>query len=283
MPIRTIATLAVAVMLGLFAVVLVRNYVAKQAPKQEAQATGTVPMVVAAREIKRGETLQPALLKVAQVPKEAAPVGAFQTVQQLTGTEGQQRVALRTILPNEALMPTKVSGPGGRAIMSAAVAEGMRAISLRSNNIAGVAGFVLPGDHIDVLLTRTIESNTVTQTLADNVLVLGVDQTDSDETDKPQVASAVTIQVTPAQAHTITLAQSVGQVTLALRSISDQGLPSKRASTVADLGFMPRPKPAVAPLPPAALARATVVPPTGDQVRVTRGTDVTGYTLSTVR
>jgi len=64
MPIRTIATLAVAVMLGLFAVVLVRNYVAKQAPKQEAQAVGTVPMVVAAREIKRGETLQPALLKV---------------------------------------------------------------------------------------------------------------------------------------------------------------------------------------------------------------------------
>ena len=283
MPIRTIATLAVAIMLGLFAVVLVRNYVAKQAPKPEAQATGTVPMVVAAREIKRGETLQPALLKVAQVPKEAAPVGSYQTIQQLTGAEGQQRVALRTIAPNEALMPTKVSGPGGRAIMSAAVAEGMRAISLRSNNIAGVAGFVLPGDHIDVLLTRSIEGNTVTQTLADNVLVLGVDQTDSDETDKPQVASAVTIQVTPAQAHTITLAQSVGQVTLALRSISDQGLPSKRASTVADLGFMPRPKPAVAPLPPAALAKAAVAPPTGDQVRVTRGTDVTGYTLSTVR
>ena len=270
-------------MLGLFAVVLVRNYVAKQAPKQEAQAVGTVPMVVAAREIKRGETLQPALLKVAQVPKEAAPVGSYQTIQQLTGAEGQQRVALRTIAPNEALMPTKVSGPGGRAIMSAAVAEGMRAVSLRSNNIAGVAGFVLPGDHVDILLTRSVEGGTtVTQTLADNVLVLGVDQTDSDETDKPQVASAVTIQVTPAQAHTITLAQSVGQVTLALRSISDQGLPSRRSTTIADLGFVPKPKPVAAPLPPAALAKVAVVPQ-GDQVRVTRGTDVTGYTLSTVR
>lgn len=287
MPIRTIATLAVAIMLGLFAVVLVRNYVGQAKPAQVAASTAGVPVVVALQEIKRGTVLQPALLKVTHVPADAAPVGGFQTIQQLTGGQGQERVALHTIAPNEALLPTKISGPGGRAIMSATVAQGMRAVSLRSNNIAGVAGFVLPGDHVDVLLTRTVEGGTtVTQTLADNVLVLGIDQTDSDETNKPQVASAVTIQVTPAQAHTITLGQTVGQVALALRSVSDQGLPMKRATTVADLGFSaPKPKaaPTTAPVLIAAAKAATPPPMTGETVRVTRGTDTTGYQLNSVR
>lgn len=285
MPIRTIATLFVAIMLGVFAVILVRNYVGANQAKQAPQVAG-VPIVVATQAIPRGTVLQPNLLKVAHVPPEAAPEGAFQTVEQLAGAEGQQRVALRTIAPNEPLLPTKISGPGGRAILSATVAEGMRAISLRSNNIAGVAGFVLPGDHVDILLTRNLEAgNSVTQTLADNVLVLGVDQNPSDESDKPQVASAVTIQVTPAQAHTITLAQSVGQVTLALRSVSDQGLPSRRATTVAELGFVPRPKPApaVAAAPARPPGPAPMFQPSGDVVRVTRGTDVTGYQLGGVR
>jgi pilus assembly protein CpaB len=284
MPIRTIATLAVAIMLGLFAVVLVRNYVSKQTPAQQAQVTATVPVVVASREIKRGETLQPNLLKVATVPRDAAPAGSFQTIQQLTGTQGQERVALHTLIPNEPILPTKVTGPGGRAILSATVAEGMRAVSLRSNEVAGVSGFVLPGDHVDILLTRTNEGNTVTQTLANNVLVLGIDQNPSDESSAPQVARAVTVQVTPAQAHMITLAQSVGQVTLALRSISDQGLPMKKATTVAELGYFPKPRRPAPALPPAQLAaKASAPTPVGDQVRVTRGTEVTGYTLSAVR
>src|SRR5436190_2213069 len=284
MPIRTIATLFIAIALGIFAVVLVRNYVAKAAPSKQAAAASSVPVVVATQEIKRGTVLQPALLKVAQVPADAAPTGSFQTVQQLIGPEGQQRVALRTIAPNEALMPTKISGPGGRAIMSATVAEGMRAISMRSSEVAGVAGFVLPGDHVDILLTRTVENGpTVTQTLADNVLVLGVDQTDSDETNKPQVARAVTIQVTPSQAHTITLAQTVGQVSLALRSVSDQGLPMKRATTVAELGFFAKPRPPAASPAPVVAAKPAAPVPMGDVVRVTRGADVTSYQLSAAR
>jgi pilus assembly protein CpaB len=290
MPIRTIATLAVAIMLGVFAVVLVRNYLGNNKAAQTAAApAATVPVVVASAPIARGAVLQPGVLKVTHVPADAAPAGAFQTVEQLAGAPSTpggpvvQRVALRSIAPNEPILPTKVSGPGGRATLSATLAEGMRAVSLRSNEIAGVAGFVLPGDHVDILLTRSIDNGTVTQTLADNILVLGVDQNPSDESSAPQVARAVTIQVTPEQAYTIALGQTVGQISLALRSISDPGLPMKRAITVANLGFT-APKPAAskntttakaAPMPPP--------PPPSETVRVTRGTDVTGYQLGGVR
>jgi pilus assembly protein CpaB len=290
MPIRTIATLAVAVMLGIFAVVLVRNYLGSNRAAQTAAApTSTVPVVVASAPIARGAVLQPNILKVTHVPADAAPVGSFQTVEQLTvapgapGAPSLQRVALTSIAANEAILPTKVTGPGGRAILSTTLAQGMRAVSLRSNEIAGVAGFVLPGDHVDILLTRTVETNTVTQTLADNILVLAVDQNPSDESSAPQLARAVTIQVTPEQAYTIALGQTVGQISLALRSINDPGLPMKRAITQANLGFT-APKaaapaaaraPAGPPKPPS--------PPPGETVRVTRGTDVTGYQLGVAR
>jgi pilus assembly protein CpaB len=291
MPIRTIATLAVAIMLGVFAVVLVRNYLGNNRAAQTAAApSSTVPIVVASAPIARGAVLQPNLLKITRVPADAAPAGSFQTIEQLAGpppAPGQpslQRVALTSIAPNEAILPTKVTGPGGRAILSTTLAQGMRAVSLRSNEIAGVAGFVLPGDHVDILLTRTVESNTVTQTLADNILVLAVDQNPSDESSAPQLARAVTIQVTPEQAYTIALGQTVGQVSLALRSINDPGLPMKRAITVANLGFVRAPAPAAsravtrAPTP-----NAPPPPPPGDTVRVTRGTEVTGYQVGGVR
>jgi pilus assembly protein CpaB len=112
---------------------------------------------------------------------------------------------------------------------------------------------------------------------------MAVDQNPSDEASAPQVARAVTIQVTPEQAYTIALGQTVGQVSLALRSISDPGLPMKRAITVANLGFVPKAPAAKAQLTPVRTPSAPPPPPPGETVRVTRGTEVTGYQLGAVR
>ena len=128
-------------------------------------------------------------------------------------------------MANEPLLVGNVSGPGGKLNLSSTVAPGMRAVSLRSNDVAGVGGFVLPGDRVDILLTRATGSgehtDTVTQILAENVRVLGVDQSDNDQADKPVVAKAITVEVTPEQAQSISLGQTVGTVSLTLRHVAD--------------------------------------------------------------
>jgi pilus assembly protein CpaB len=278
MPVRTIVTLAVALVLGLFAVFLVRGYLNTQQKGGRAaieQRIAYEPVVVAAHTIERGQAMQPTLLKVVNYPREAVPPGSFQTIAQVLGPGPTARLALRSIAPNEPVLITRLSGPGARPDLSGTLQAGMRAISVRSNEVAGVAGFVLPGDRIDILLTRNVGTTTVTQILAENVRVLGVDQISSEDAGKPVVARAITLEVTPNQAQSISLAQSVGGLTLALRQASDDGVLTKRATTVADLGFGGA-KPAAAPHKSVSKAE----PRSGLAVSVTRGVETAGYTVS---
>ena len=275
MPIRTIATLAIAILLGLVAVLLVRSYLASargRGPGQQV-AVATTPVVVAAQAIDRGKVIEAKTLKVVNYPAQAVPPGSFHDLKDITGAPADKRIALRSFAPNEPLLATRISGPGGRLVLSASLGGGMRAVSLKTNEVSGVAGFVLPGDRVDILLTREVGEDhptTVTQVLAENVRVLGVDQSDNDEADKPAVARAVTVEVTPNQAQVIALAQSVGSVSLSLRQITDQAPLGRKATTAAQLGFA-RPA-AVRGKPGQAAVRATGYP-----VRVTRGVETAEY------
>jgi pilus assembly protein CpaB len=273
MPIRNVATLAVAVFLGLIAVLLVRSYLASASASQPT-AKATVPVVVAASPIERGKTVEAVQLKLANYPADAVPEGAFRTVADLTGAPADKRVAIRMISANEPVLAEKISGPGGRQILSASLTEGMRAVSLRSNDVAGVAGFVLPGDRVDILLTRAAGVGQVTQVLAERVRVLGVDQTSDDAADKPQVARSVTVEVTPDQAQAISLAQAVGQVSLSLRHVADETPLSKRATTVADLGVF-----GARPVVAHAVIRRAPPAPSGQEVHVVRGVETSGYRI----
>jgi len=283
MPVRTIATLAVAVFLGLIAVFLMQNWLSRQRASdlKSAAASQTVPVVVASQAIARGVALQPAVLRVAQYPQGAVPEGAFTSVQALT--TGGARLALRPLAPNEPILASRITQAGGKANLSAALTPGMRAVSFRSNDVAGVAGFVLPGDRVDVLLTRSVghdeQATSITQALAENVRVLGVDQTDDEAADKPQVARAITIEVTPDQAQEISLAQSIGSVSLALRQIGDQTPLVRRATTVSDLSGNPRARTAGPVVRRVIKVSAPRSAPSGQEVRVTRGVVTTGYSV----
>lgn len=282
MNIRTLATLAVAVFLGLVAVLLVRGYLTSGTKRVApvASSGSTVSVVVAAAPIARGQALLPAQLKVVSYPSSSVPAGSFQTVAQLAGAGPNARLALRPIVANEPVLAEKVSAPGGKVTLSEALTPGFRAVSLRSNDIAGVGGFVLPGDRVDVLLTRTSgngdQTNAVTQAVAENVLVLGVDQSDNAEANKPVVAKAITIEVTPEQAQAISLGESVGTLTLSLRHVADQAGLARKATTVAQLGFLRSPTSAA----PRRVARPLGLPYGFSQVRVTRGVDISSYTIS---
>ncbi|MDP3852255.1 Flp pilus assembly protein CpaB [Phenylobacterium sp.] len=281
MPIRTIASLAVALLLGLIAVLMVRGVLTSQrAGGPDSAASGMTPVVVAALQIERGVELKPAMLKTVNYPKDAVPAGAFKTVDELTGKSAAARTTLRSMGPNEPVLTAKLSGPGGKVNLSGALTPGMRAVSVKSNDVAGVGGFILPGDRVDVMVTRPVgkgdAETVVTQVLAENALVLGVDQTSDQDADKPLVAKAVTVEVTPDQAQAISLGLAVGQVSLALRQISDDGVLTRRATTVSDLGFGVRKAPAARRSGGAGAAKPVAKQP---EVRVTRGVVTSGYAV----
>jgi pilus assembly protein CpaB len=158
---------------------------------------------------------------------------------------------------------------------------GMRAVTFRSNDVAGVAGFVLPEDRVDVLLTRDAstgnqDSDLLTQVVADNLKVLAVDQVDDDVAGKPIVAKAITLEVTPEQSMRIALAQAAGTVSLALRQVGDAEPVEMGVTRVSDFGGGYRAAPAARPAYRPAVRRSA---PSGAQVAVTRGVEVTSYTL----
>jgi len=283
MPIRTIATLAIAVFLGFGAVVLAQMWLGRQrmADVNTAALAGTVPVVVAAQPIERGATLQPGALKIVRFPQASAPAGALSNVEEVSA--GGPRMALRPIVANEPILASKITGPGGKVNLSASMTPGMRAVTFRANDVAGVGGFVLPGDRVDVLITRDVGaagggSGFVTQILADNLKVLGVDQSDDDTSTKPVVVKAITLEVTPEQAQLISLAQAVGTVSLSLRQVTDQAVSGKRVTTINDLGGFRAMAPAMRAPRPAARRVAQASP--GLRVNVTRGVVTTDYAVS---
>jgi len=116
----------------------------------------------------------------------------------------------------------KITGPGQRATLSAMLGEGMKAVTIRVNDVEGVAGFVLPGDRVDIVLTRSGEkNNAVNDVVIQDVRVLAVDQLADQRADKPSVVKAVTIEVDPTEGQKVALAATVGTLSLLLRKAGD--------------------------------------------------------------
>ena len=214
--------LAVSVLLGALTIWGLRHMSASRAAEPKLHQT---TVVVASRPIGFGEVLTPDLLRVQAWPSDAKSQGSFDTLAQLTA---QRRVALGPIASNEPVLATRISGPGGRATLSGVIRAGMRATTIRVNDVFGVAGFVLPGDFVDVLVTRDEnagrggnDQTKRTDVLLRSVRVLAVDQLANENKNDPVVAKAATIEVTPEQAQKLALAAEVGTLSLALRGTVD--------------------------------------------------------------
>jgi pilus assembly protein CpaB len=134
------------------------------------------------------------------------------------------------------VLAVKVTGPGQRATLSALVQPGMKAVTIRVNDVEGVGGFVLPGDHVDVLLTRQNErANGTNDVVIQNARVLAVDQLADDAVDRPTVVKAVTLEVDTVSAQKIALAASLGNLSLMLRRAGEQVMDATRRITTSDL------------------------------------------------
>ena len=195
-----------------------------------------VKVVAAAASLKFGDRLTKENLRLTDWPAGSVPEGTFLSIDELLGP--QPRVALQAIQPNELVLAAKVTGPGQRASLSAVITSGMRAMTIRVNDVLGVAGFVLPGDRVDVMLTREIvQDQPITDVLLQNVRILGIDQRADQEDNKPDVVKAITIEVTPEQAQKITLAGTIGTLSLALRDVSNVELARVKPISLKDLGI----------------------------------------------
>ena len=237
---NTIVMVGIAVVFGLLAVFVAQGWLNYQAelsrkvvqPKAKPVATRTI--VIAAGPMRFGTHVSTDNLKEVTWPDEALPAGTFGSIAEVMS--GGKRIVLASIEKNEPILRSKITGPGQKATLSAVIQDGMRAVTVRVNDVEGVGGFVLPGDHVDVLLTRQQErANGTNDVVIQNARVLAVDQLADDAADRPTVARAVTLEVDTVAAQKIALAASLGSLSLMLRRAGEQHMDATRRITASDL------------------------------------------------
>lgn len=210
--------LAIALMMGVGAALLADNWIQKRIAPQAVEKLEFQPIVIAAIDIPFGNKLQANQLKIMKWPKSTPmPVGVYQTTEEVIG-----KVASQAIYKDEMIMSTRVVDHTDGSTLSAIIEPKKRAITLRVNDVVGVAGFLLPGNRVDVLSSRKVDRRVITKTLLEDLKVLAVDQTASPEKDKPIVVRAVTIEVEPKQAEKVFKATEEGRIQLVLRNPSDR-------------------------------------------------------------
>jgi pilus assembly protein CpaB len=291
---QTLIALSVALVLGLVAVFLANTFLLESS--QSRQAGGTTRVAVARVPLEYGVAITANKIRFAEFPNSSIPPGSFQSLGDLL-PNGQRRIALTTIAVNEPILASKVTGAGQNASIAALLPDGMRAASVRINDVSGVAGFIQPNDSVDVLITRGATDQSgqqITDVLLQNTRVIAIGQDAKGESGQPQVAKTATLQVDPLGAQKLALAQEIGSLSLVLRKPGDDqnsvfvetisladlrsgvyGMarpqPREAAPAVRRAARAPRPAPAPPPVPPLPPA------PTTSSVEVVRGTQGNNY------
>ncbi len=259
---RALTMMALAIVLGLVAVLLASHWLLRQNP------AGKGKVVVAAADVSLGQRLSPDMLRLAEWPAESLPEGALRDPLKLSG-----RVLKTSVLRGEPLSEAKLAPAGTLGGLSALITEGRRAITVRVNDVIGVAGFALPGNYVDIIVStqqdagdRTYpHSRNISKIVLERILVLAVAQEVGRDETKPRVVNAVTLEVTPAQAENLDLARSVGSLSLVLRNqVDPQPGVTDGATKLTLLGEAPAPLPAPVAAPaaiPAAPRRVAAVAP----------------------
>lgn len=244
MRLTSILVLALAICLGFVGVMGVRTLLQNNrdaAMVASSPEIASTTVVVAHAPLEFGTELQSDLLREIPWASTEIPDGAFTTVDQVIA--GERRVALRSIAPGELLLKDRVSGFGGRATLSQIIQPGMRAVTLRVNDVSGAGGFVLPGDRVDVLSTIQPTRNridTITDILLQDVRVLAIDQLADENQEGAVVVKATTLEVDAEEAQKIALASTIGTLTLSLRNLSsdaDADTPATADETRRTIGY----------------------------------------------
>jgi len=225
--------------MGLFAAWAANNWVQNRLSPAEAAALDTDTVVAAAIDIPYGTKLQARHLKVITMPKGTAPDRAF-----TDPGDAEEMVARTEILRGEILLRDRFAEHDIGSTLAALVGEAMRAVTVRVDDVVGVAGFLLPGNRVDVLASR-MDNQTKrasTETILKNLKVLAVDQTASTDANEPVIVRAVTLEMTPSQSEDLVKAKEEGTIQLTLRNPLEKEI-------VAEEPPPPAPRPVARPAP----------------------------------
>jgi pilus assembly protein CpaB len=200
----------------------------------ETKAAAMRKIVVAKSPLRFGNALEAGTMREIDWPESALPPGAFASIKEVLSAG--KRIVLAPIEPNEPILATKLTGPGQRATLSAVIHPGMKAVTVRVNDVEGVAGFVLPGDRVDIMLTRRNDKNGTTDVVLQNAPVLAIDQLADERTAKPTIVKAVTLEVDTVSAQKLTLSAQLGVLSLALRKAGEAEIDQSRRISQEDIG-----------------------------------------------
>jgi len=275
---RALIMVGVALFLALAAVVVAAQWIAGQS------ASNSNKVAVAMLDVSMGARLTPELINMVDWPASAVPTGAISDPKALEG-----RITRSNIQRGEPILENKLAPAGTTGGLSSVVAEGKRAMTVRVNDVVGVAGFALPGNFVDILVNTQSDSGgdhmvreqPISKIVLERILVLAIAQEANRDDTKPKVVNAVTLELTPEQVEKLDLARSVGTLSLVLRNQIDPQSANTEGATKSSLFGelklpMPTPRsevPQVRPAPPQA-PRTPAPPraePSGDKVEVIKG------------
>lgn len=213
---NTIVFIVLSIAFGLGAVLIARNWLAENQPTD--LTAGQVPVFTVNTELPTGTILDPKYIVSTVIPESLAPEGAITEKELLEEMVVKQRLYVGDILRQERLVKK-----GEGSSLASLIGKNMRAVSIRVNDVVGVAGFLLPGNKVDVLSTYKTKGKSVsTDVILSNVKILAVDQKASDDENKPQIVRAITLELNLQQAGILMNARSKGGIQLALRNPNEQ-------------------------------------------------------------
>ena len=280
---RFLTVLGVSLVFALVVSSVFYQMTARSSGPRKAEQTDMKDVVVATRPLGIGVMIKPADVKLVRVSPDGFPKGAFGKVEEVL-----DRPVVSNILLDEPLLEGRLAVKGSGMGLAPTIPVGMRAVTVRVNDVAGAAGFVLPGLKVDVLVTGHPPSgdSNMTTTVLQNVLVLSAGQAmQADARGTPVSVTTVTLLVTPSDAETLTLANGEGRIQLVLRNSSDEGVEKTTGRYLAELygsarrapapvaakPAAPAAKPVAAVAPPVVIPIAPPPPPPPDQIVVFRG------------
>ena len=213
---KAVVMLVFSVIIGLGATILAAGWISQQA------SVPSTKVVVAAADIQLGSRLSSQMLKTVDWPAGSIPAGATTKAETL-----EDRVVKTSVLRGEPILEAKLAPVGTKGGLSAVIPEGKRAMTVRVNDVIGVAGFALPGNYVDIVINTQLDGaggagKQISKIVLENILVLAVAQEANRDETKPRVVNAVTLELTPEQAEKLDLARSVGTLSLVLRNQIDK-------------------------------------------------------------
>ncbi len=218
------------------AIFFASKYFEEMKASMASQGPETVRVLVAKNALAYGTPIKAENLQWVEWPKAAVPAGAFTSIEALFGqSKKEKRIVLRAIEAGEPILDARITKFGESPRVAMNLGEGMRAVSIRIDDVSGVAGFVAPGDRVDILLTRTINEELVSSVILQEITVIAVDQQSNAEIASPTIGRTVTFEVNTNQAQRLALAQQVGKLSLTLRGFGETDEGTMRPVTAGEL------------------------------------------------